>query len=125
MSTNSIALPPPAPGVPMIVRMVTEPLKKGSDPIVFALSSPHPLANDPNIKVIRMFVVEAPDGVEVYSALADGSAGMRDRIPWSRILVVGEAMPIDVFVDELAMAEGEEEEAPETPAAATPTPAVP
>jgi hypothetical protein len=115
-SNSGVALPPPAPGIPMVVRMVSESLKKGSEPMVFAVGHPHPLAND--VKIVRMFVAESPDGVEVYSATADGTSGMRDRIPWHRILIVGEAMPLDVFVEELAIAEGEGEEEEEADQAA-------
>ena len=110
-----IDLPEPAPGMPMVTRLVSESLDRKDKSLVWALTQVHPLAE--SFKIVRMFISSDPDGVEIYSVSVDGKTGMRDRIPWGRIMIVGEAMPsLQVFVDELAIAEGEDDDdEPEPP----------
>jgi hypothetical protein len=119
MSTE-IELPLPAQGMPMVARLISEAIDKKEQSLIWALAQTHPLAE--NFKIVRMFIVSEPDGVEIYSVSSDAKTGMRDRIPWERIMIVGEVMPtLDVFVDELAAAEGEEDddeiEPPDSPPA--------
>jgi len=95
----------PKPGFPMLTRVVSNPIfssdPKKDNPVTWTLGSPHPMI--PTVKVVRMFVDRG--GVEIYSATDDGSAGMRNWIPDVQIRLTEEAMPMDVFVEELAAAE--------------------
>lgn len=113
----------PDPGFPMLTRMITEGLftEKGTpatanapatptvqpkdQSLTWVVSEPHPLL--PDCKVVRMFVTE--DGVMVYAWPSDGKAGMRNLIPNSRIRMVEEVMPPEVFIEELAAAESDDE----------------
>jgi hypothetical protein len=71
------------------------------------------------MKVVRMFVENG--GIAVYSAADDGSTGMRNLIPLDRTRLVEEAMPLEVFIDELGQAESDanfaddDDDSPETP----------
>lgn len=115
----------PAPRYPMLTRMITHPLfpekdrhrvgcphcnqtiefdrskQEEPEPITWVVSQPHPLI--PDMKVIRMFLDS--DGVEVYSMSSDGRTGMRNTIPTPLVKLTEEAMPLDVFIDELEDAE--------------------
>ena len=74
----------------------------------WAVGTRHPYVPDAN--VVRMFIrADAGGGIEIYSySVENGSAvGMRDFIPMSRIRFVQEAMPLNVFAEELAMAESD------------------
>jgi hypothetical protein len=128
MTTSMPAVPDirtielPQPGFPMLTRMVSNPLfldDKG-EPKTWIVGQPHPLVT--SMKVMRMFVADG--GVEVYSVSDDGKAGMRNLVPMATVRLTEEAMPLDVFADELAAAEGFDElegEEPSQPAAqATP-----
>lgn len=75
-------------------------------PLVWLVSKPHPLV--PDMKVFRMFVGRG--GVEIYSLSDDAKTGIRDLIPMSQIRLIGEKMPLDVFVDELAASEAGEDD---------------
>jgi hypothetical protein len=77
-----------------------------SEPITWMVSQPHPLV--PDMRVVRMFVDRG--GVEVYSVLSDGSKGMRNLIPMNWVRLIEEVMPLDVFVEELAAAESDEDD---------------
>jgi hypothetical protein len=77
-----------------------------SEPVTWTLSQAHPLV--PDMKIIRMFVDRG--GVEVYSVSADGSKGMRNLVPMNWVRLIEEAMPLDVFVDELAASESDEDD---------------
>lgn len=93
----------PAPQFPMLTRVVSSPIFSDRDPaITWGIGAPHPLVPD-TYKVIRMFVDRG--GVEVYSVSSDGKNGMRNLIPMERVRFIEEAMPLDVFVDELDAAE--------------------
>jgi hypothetical protein len=113
-SVQTVALP--APGYPMVTRVVSSALfpdsKGKEDPVAWVVSQSHPLV--PQVNVVRMFLDRG--GVEVYSVSHDGKAGMRNLIPISHVRLVEEAMPIDVFVEELNAAEndGDEPEPEET-----------
>ena len=118
---KEIELPLPAPGMPMVSRVASEGVDKKDQSLIWALAGQHPLAK--GFKIVRMFMVTEPDGVEIYSVSDNGMSSMRDRIPWNRILIVGEAMPsLDIFVEELAAAEGgdddPDDDEPEAPPAA-------
>ena len=107
----------PGPRFPMVTRVISNALfpAEGSaavrepEPIAWMIGTAHPFV--PTMRIVRMFVVS--DGVAIYSA-ADGAAeGMRNLIPMHWVRFVEEAMPIDIFVDELALAEEGEPEKPE------------
>lgn len=95
----------PEPSYPMLTRMISQPLLsegERGDPVVWIMGDAHPLV--PDMHVVRMFVVE--NGVEVYSVAADPrKGGTRNLIPMARIRLIEEAMPVSVFVEELATAE--------------------
>lgn len=99
----------PAPGYPMVTRMISDPLfppasdaqDKSEQPVTWVVSHPHPLV--PTMKVVRMFIEGT--GVAVYSVSDDGATGMRNLVPLDRTRLVEEAMPLNVFVEELADAE--------------------
>ena len=125
---QTIQLPPP--GYPMLTRMVSNPLFPDAksqvmacphckqslsvptpaagkeEPITWIVGDRHPLV--PDMKVIRMFLDDT--GVEVYSVSADGKAGMRNLVPLGSVRLVEEAMPLDVFAEELAAAEEEDDD---------------
>jgi hypothetical protein len=125
-ATRNVVLP--EPGFPMLTRMISNalfpeaqtktvgcPHCKGSisleqstkeEPITWIVGQAHPLV--PQMKVMRMFVDRG--GVEVYSVSDDGKAGMRNLVPMSWVRLIEEAMPLDVFVEELAAAEEDEPE---------------
>jgi hypothetical protein len=101
---RAIELPPP--GYPMLVLLITDDLvpedgaKKGTT-VQWTVSKPHPFV--PKMNVMRMFINNG--AVEIYSTSADGAVGTRDTIPMIRVRLAQEAMPLDVFVQELAAAE--------------------
>jgi len=112
--TRTIELPQPQ--FPMLTRFISNALfpenRRGvldSEPVTWTLSQAHPLV--PDMKIIRMFVDRG--GVEVYSVSADGSKGMRNLVPMNWVRLIEEAMPLDVFVDELAASESDEDDDPE------------
>lgn len=110
--TKIVDLPPPQ--FPMLTRMISNslfPENGREDPITWAVGEPHPLAS--GVKVIRMFVDRG--GVEVYSVSSDGKAAVRNLIPMSWIRLIEEAMPLDVFVEELAAAEAGDDDDPDDP----------
>lgn len=133
-----------APGYPMLTRMVSDPLFPDTkqqvmacphckqnlsiplpsadkqEPVTWIVGQPHPLV--PDMKVMRMFIDGG--GVEVYSVSNDGKAGMRNLVPIGSVRLTEEAMPLDVFAEELAAAE-EEDEDPETELPEEPPPALP
>lgn len=93
----------PAPQFPMLTRVVSSPIFSERDAaITWGVGAPHPLVPE-TYKVIRMFVDRG--GVEVYSVSNDGKSGMRNLIPMERVRFIEEAMPLDVFVEELDAAE--------------------
>ena len=118
------------PGYPMLTRMVSDPLfpetkpqvmacphckqnlalplpTAGKDePITWIVGQRHPLV--PDMKVMRMFIDHG--GVEVYSVANDGKAGMRNLVPMTSVRLTEEAMPMDVFAEELAAAEEEDDD---------------
>ena len=113
---QTIELPPP--GYPLLTRMISDPLfppeQPGAkdEPVTWGVSKPHPLV--PEMKVVRMFVEEGGGAVAVYSVAGDGATGMRNLIPMARTRLVEEAMPLEIFIDELAIAErGEDPDEPD------------
>jgi hypothetical protein len=123
-TTNTTTVDLPAPGYPMLTRMISESLlpdeKTGKETtVIWIVGSPHPLV--PKVKIVRMFLDRG--SVEIYSVSEDGKAGMRNRVPEHRVRFTEEAMPIDVFIEELAAAEigddDEEESDMEEPEAST------
>jgi hypothetical protein len=120
LQTKTVELP--EPGFPMLTRMISSalfPENGREEPVTWVVGKPHPLV--PDVRVVRMFVDRG--GVEVYSVTADGSSGMRNLIPMSRIRLIEEAMPLEVFIEELAAAEDDapvdDEELEETAPTAT------
>lgn len=116
-------LPPPNPDAPMVTRVVTdalfpEPVPRGprgesllppgfpraEEPLTWLVGQKHPL--DENITIVRMF--RTPEGVEVYSFGYDN--GIRSFLPVHQVRFIEEAMPIDMFIEELAAAERGDDE---------------
>jgi len=97
-------------GYPMVTRMISDPLfppeQPGArdEPVTWVVSKPHPLV--PEMNVVRMF--DEGTRVVVYSVAADGTTGMRNLIPMVRTRIVEEAMPLEVFIEELALSESGE-----------------
>lgn len=91
----------PAPQPPMLTRVVSEPIfNDREENLIWALGGPHPLGPD-TYKVIRMFADRG--GVEIY--LSDGKNGVRNIIPRDKVRFIEEAMPLDIFAEELYAAE--------------------
>jgi hypothetical protein len=107
---SNIPLPHPNPTCPIVTRVISNSLLPDSDghdrPITWVLGAPHPLV--PDATVVRMFVDRG--GVEIYSKPNDNKAGMRNLIPMSWVRIVEEAMPIHIFVEELAAAETDDDD---------------
>lgn len=102
----------PAPQFPMLTRMISSPLFRGEEEaITWVVGQGHPLV--PDMKVIRMFVDRG--GVEVYSVSADGRNGTRNLVPMPMVRFIEEAMPLEVFVDELAAAESDVDDEDDEP----------
>ena len=99
----------PEPGYPMLTRIISNPLLKDQSEIVWAIGEDHPLAA--GMKIVRMFVEQG--SVEIYFVSADGKAAARNRIPLSSVRLIEEAMPLNVFIEELAAAEDDGEDDPE------------
>jgi hypothetical protein len=122
----------PEPGFPMLTRMISDTLFPSThsqtigcphcskpitidrtadkeEPVTWIVGQRHPLV--PEMKVMRMFVDRG--GVEVYSVSDDAKAGMRNLVPMSKVRLIEEAMPLDVFVDELVAAESDEPDDPD------------
>jgi hypothetical protein len=118
----------PEPGYPMITRMISNPIFSESgakddpailEPIIWVVGNPHPFV--PKMKITRMFLDRG--GVEVYSAPDNREVGMRNLIPMSWVRFVEEAMPIEIFIAELAAAESDDpEDDPEEPEELKPAP---
>lgn len=102
----------PAPQFPMLTRMISNPLfpDQGNEPITWIVSGTHPLV--PDMVVRRMLVDRDGRGVEVYSVSGDGRQGMRNLVPMPSIRLIEEAMPLDIFIEELTIAESGEDEGP-------------
>lgn len=110
--TQTITLPDAQ--YPMVTRMISNalfPENGKEDPVTWTVSHEHPLV--PDMKVVRMFATR--DRVEVYSVSSNGRAGMRNIIPMSWVRLVEEAMPLDVFVDELSDAESGDDDDDDEP----------
>ena len=94
---NGATVSPP----PALTRVVSNPIFSDRDePITWAVRTPHPIID--TYMVVRMFADLG--GVEIYSLSTDGKSGMRNTIPTSKIRLVEEAMPFDVFKEELEAA---------------------
>jgi len=95
--TKTIELP--EPGYPMLTQMISHALfpDMTSGICRWSVDQPHPLV--PEMKVVRMFVVDG--GVHVYSAPNSGIC-TRSFVPMKGIKITEEVMPLDVFVEELA-----------------------
>lgn len=102
--TQSVVLPAPNPNCPVLTRMITHALlpEGGQEgPVTWVITRSHPL--EPTLRVVRMFIDRG--GVDVYSVAEGGVQGIRNLIPMSQIRLIEEAMPLNIFVDELAIAE--------------------
>jgi hypothetical protein len=118
-TARTIELPPP--GYPMVVMVITDDLTDNSKPrIHWVVSKAHPFV--PDMNVMRMF----PDRegyLEVYSVSSDGKAGMRDLVPMIHVRLAQEAMPLDVFAEELYDAEaGDDADDPDLDPGSDPDP---
>jgi len=74
---------------------------KSEQPVTWVVSHVHPLV--PSMKIVRMFIDGT--GIAIYSVSDDGITGMRNLVPMDRTRLVEEAMPMEVFVEEIADAE--------------------
>lgn len=117
--TNSISPAPmnlfdlPPPTFPMVTRMVSNPIFPPDKPadtienaITWVVSQGHPLV--PKMHVVRMFISDV--GVEIYSVSEDKKNGIRNFMPMALVRFVEEAMPLEVFINELEEAESENED---------------
>lgn len=93
----------PQPTFPVLTRVISKPFfNDREEGVTWKLGEAHPLMTD--MKVIRMFADQ--DYVEIYSVPTDkGVHYTRNRIPLSSIRLTEEAMPLEIFVEELAAAE--------------------
>jgi hypothetical protein len=108
-NTQTRAVELPSPGYPMVTRVISHvlfPENGREDPVTWIVTQPHPLV--PAMRVVRMFTDHG--GVEIYSVSADGANGMRNLIPLTQIRLIEEAMPLDVFIEELAAAEDDDDD---------------
>lgn len=104
----------PEPVYPKIMLMITDclvPKAEGvkEEPMSWAVSVAHPFIEA--AQVVAMFI--NGDGIDVYSVRRDeagGVEGMRDHIPLSRMRVFREAMPFEMFINEITRAELAEDE---------------
>jgi len=78
--------------------------QNAGEPITWIVSQAHPLVS--GMKIVRMFIGEG--GVEVYSH--DGKIGMRNLVPMISVRLTQEAMPLDIFEEELIAAESDEDD---------------
>jgi hypothetical protein len=101
MTDNATPARPMSPA-PVLNRVVSDAIFGGEEAIIWAINAPHPLVAD-SYKVIRMFIDLG--GVEIYSMSLDGKNGIRNTIPTSKIRFTEEAMPLNVFGEELYAAE--------------------
>ena len=105
-ATKTVEIPPPQ--FPMLVLLITDSIE-GSGMTKWIVSEKHPYV--PDLSVMRMF--NDRGGIEIYSASSDAKSCIRDFVPMARVRLSQEAMPVDVYVDELRAAElgdGDEEE---------------
>lgn len=102
-ATKTYNLPPM--GYPAVTRVVSlSPLDElKANEVTWTLNQDHPIIK--GMRIVRMFDGDA--GVEVYSVGGDGTP-MRNRIPSMMIKLVEEAMPIEVFIEEMARAESDD-----------------
>jgi len=110
--TKIIELTPP--GFPMLKLMISDMVisndsKEGS--LIWAFGKQHPFV--PEANVVRMFIDRG--GVDIYSVSQDAKSAMRDHVPMHHVRLIQEAMPIDVFAEELAEAEAGEDDDDDDP----------
>lgn len=124
---QKIQLPLPSP--PVATRVLSRPIYAGdgTDPISWILGRKHPRM--PSMTVVRM--IYTPAGVEVYAAgvapETNEEVFMRVSIPAQDLRLVEEAMPLDVFIEELEAADAsddsyEDDDSEEASQEAPPTP---
>jgi hypothetical protein len=101
--------PEPAPKGPRGESLLPPGFPRAEEPLTWVVGQKHPL--DEDIQIVRMFRTE--EGVEVYCVGYDN--GIRCFLPTHQVRFIEEGMPIGLFVEELAMAESDEEEPPGEP----------
>jgi len=106
----------PKPRYPMVTRVVSElptPVEGvvTTGPITWMIKAKHPFMVD--LMVVRMFVDEL--GVEIYSIPEDGKNGVRHTIPMEKIRCIEEVMPAATFLDEIEMAQEDDEDEDDGP----------
>jgi len=100
----------PPHSYPMLVMVITNDLTDNAKPTIhWVVSKPHPFV--PGMNVLRMFV-DRGGYFEAYSVSSDGRVYMRDLVPMSQVRLAQQAMPLDIFADELDLAEEENEGGP-------------
>jgi len=83
----------------------------GDKAINWEVGKPHPFVS--TMKVIAMYVNGAL--VEIYSVSMESREGMRDLVPLHRTRIIREAMPIEIWAEELAAAEAGPDDDPPDP----------
>ena len=91
-------------------------LEEATDPtvakvLIWELEKPHPIID--GMRVVRMYSLPGVS-VDVYSFKAEGkdNCGVRNTIPWHHVRIVEEIMDVPTFVEEIGLAEEDEEGAP-------------
>jgi len=111
--SNIIELPPP--GFPMLKLVISNMITSNDSKegvLIWMVGKQHPFV--PEANVVRMFIDRG--GVDIYSVSQDAKSAMRDFVPMHHIRLIQEAMPIDVFAEELAEAEaGEDDDGDDDP----------
>lgn len=91
----------------IVIASLREAYRRGTDePITWQLGQPHPLV--PEAKIVRMFLND--DGAEIYSMSEDCKICMRNAIPINGIRFSEEAMPFQIFSEEIDAAESDEDD---------------
>ncbi len=99
------------PSFPVVTKFVSKSIfaAEGKE-ITWVLGKPHPISK--GMTIVRMFIDDL-GGVEVYSTPAAGAPPdllpVRNRLPVEQVKLTEEVMSPDVFVEEIAAAEGTEE----------------
>ena len=110
----------PDPAYPMVTRVVTDALMGGNGIWEWAIARAHP--SEKELKVMRIFLTE--EGIDVYAITTDGKGCARYSIPDRFVRMIEEAMPLDMWADEMANAEedkdGVDPEEPEDKGAEAP-----
>jgi len=98
---------------PTVTRVVSDPLfpadqgtgippSPGVEPVLWLLGGNHPFSG---AKIVRIHFDDL--AVEIY-AVSGGGAPTRNIIPMSRVRLLEEEMPVEIFIEEMTAAQEEE-----------------